>query len=408
MRKFGALWGRLASLHIFLGLAFGQGIVLVSTPLLTRLYSPYEIGVSGTFLAAASILGTVATFRFEALIPAAEGRTITWLIKCASISTGVTTSFAVLAFWFFSGFDILNALLFGVTVLGLAGVGLLMQIAARRKNLKGIPTAKALQGAGQTGIQLASGISAIASFGMQLGIAAGYILSAATQMLFLRRADPLAPGELGWNRRPRKRQLFRQASVLVVAALINICTVWMYPLLTQAFFGVEVTGQLTVAQRIGLAPAALIVASLSPVVISRMSELIREGHSVGLEFKRWLIRLSPLGCLALIAMLMVPENWLEIVLGGDWSLSRDYLSAMGLMVAAQVVIGPFGMLLVLQGRSRHQLLWDASRLVALLGVTSATAALSQSPVAMIWAASIVLTLFYCAYAIIVLRGGGAR
>lgn len=402
LRKFWKSLRRSSSLHIFVGLALGQGVVLLSTPVLTRLYSPQEIGVSGTFLAAASIAGTLATFRFEALIPAAQSAVVVWLIGRALATTAVVTFLATLTYWYVSGGDVVNAALFGATVAGLAAVGLLMQVASRRQSLRGIPTAKAVQGAGQTGMQVGSGLAAATGVGMQVGIAAGYLLSAATQLFFLRRHQPETPYEND-ERRPRKRRLVRQAFVLVVAALINMCTVWMYPLLTQLLFGSEVTGHLTIAQRIGLVPAAMIVASLTPVIISRMSELIRNGEPVKDELRRWLYRLFPFGIVALIVMLTVPESWIATIFGGEWSLSREFLSAMGLMVAAQVVIGPFGMLLVLQGRSRTQLIWDATRLLALLLATSVTAVWTENPVAMIWSASIVLTGFYAIYAVLVLK-----
>lgn len=353
-------------------------------------------------MAAASIAGTVATLRFEALIPSASGEVVTWLIRRALVSAAVITLGAAFAYWCASGNDEVNAALFGVTVAGLASGGLLMQVASRRKMLRGIPSAKAIQGVGQTGVQLGSGLTTLTGVGMQLGIATGYLLSATTQLIFLRRAQNFTASDVN-KRRPRKRQLLRQALVLVVAALINICTVWMYPLLTQIFFGSEVTGQLTMAQRIGLVPAAMIVASLSPVIVSRMSELIRDGRPVNHEMRRWLRRLLPFGGLALVVMVAVPEDWIATILGGEWSLSREFLAAMGLMVAAQVAIGPFGLLLVLQGRSKTQLAWDASRLATLLAVTSTTAVATQSPVAMIWSASIVLTFFYAIYTRLVLK-----
>lgn len=389
------------SLRIFFGLAIGQGTVLLATPLLTRLYTPEQVGVSGAFLALASIAGTLATFRFETLIPGVHQQLVPWLIRRALTTAAVVTAIATLTYFLFFGYDPANASLFGATVAGLAGTALLMQIAARDQFLDGIPTAKAAQGVGQTSLQATLGFPAGSSIGLQAGIAGGYLLSAGIQMLFLRgAARPATPRD---SVRPRKRRLWRSALTLSVAAMINICTVWMYPLLMQHFFGSYATGQLTIAQRVGLAPAAMIVASLSPVIIGQLSALLRSEQGINHWMSRWMLRLLPLGALTFILMIFLPQGWISALLGPEWGLSGQFLAALGVMVASQLVIGPFGMVLVIQGRSEAQLVWDLSRLVVLLAATSAVALITADPVAMIWTASFVTAGFYGCYAFLIFK-----
>ena len=47
------------------GSAFGQLLVLVASPLLTRLYSPDDFGVLGVFSALLGLFGTAVCLRYE-------------------------------------------------------------------------------------------------------------------------------------------------------------------------------------------------------------------------------------------------------------------------------------------------------------------------------------------------------
>ena len=51
------------------GTAAAQGINVILTPIITRIYSPEEFGVLSLFVALMGILSTVASLRYEWAIP---------------------------------------------------------------------------------------------------------------------------------------------------------------------------------------------------------------------------------------------------------------------------------------------------------------------------------------------------
>jgi O-antigen/teichoic acid export membrane protein len=58
------------------GSAVGQGLLIVSAPVLTRLYTPADFGVLAVYVSILSILAVAATLRYEMAItlPAAVRR----------------------------------------------------------------------------------------------------------------------------------------------------------------------------------------------------------------------------------------------------------------------------------------------------------------------------------------------
>jgi O-antigen/teichoic acid export membrane protein len=50
------------------GSAMGQGLLIVSAPLLTRLYTPADFGVLAVYVSIVSILVVVASLRYEVAI----------------------------------------------------------------------------------------------------------------------------------------------------------------------------------------------------------------------------------------------------------------------------------------------------------------------------------------------------
>lgn len=173
-------------------------------------------------------------------------------------------------------------------------------------------------------------------------------------------------------------------------------------MLTLAYFDAEATGEVTIAQRLATAPVGLVVASLAPVIMAQMGVALRAGKSADWLVRKWLRRLIPGGVLVALVLLLVPSAWVAFVLGDSWDGVGDYLGALALMMGSQLVAGPLSQVLVLQGRARLQLVWDLVRFVCLLLVSTFVAMASESPVAMIWSASITLALFYIVYLILVL------
>ena len=108
------------------GTTLAQGITLLISPLLSRLYTPHDFGVFGTFLSIVSAIALIASLRYEIAIvlPKKEDVAINLLALAAflTIIISILSFIGVLLFkYFYPGYEFLDQdlkfLLFFIPVL---------------------------------------------------------------------------------------------------------------------------------------------------------------------------------------------------------------------------------------------------------------------------------------------------
>lgn len=391
---------RKPSAQIVYGLIVGQAVVLAVTPVLTRQFSPAEMGTAAVFLAVATIAATAGTVRLELLIPIAEAAALRWITRLALLMLTFAGVVVGIGMTVFARFDVVEGALLAVTTVAIGAVALTMQLNARVGAFRGIALAKGGQGILQGGTQVLLGAASQTTYGIPIGLAVAYVGTSVIQSISYRRTRPHAARD-GIGIRERL-QIVRRGLALTSAAIINISAVSMLPLITEFFFGEHATGELSVAQRLAVAPAGLFVAALVPVAANSFGRLIREGQPINRAIRSWIARLLPFGAAFGIALAAIPEEWLRIFLGDGWGDVKGYLGALAVGIAAQVVAGPLGQVLALQGRVAMQFAWDAARLTTLLLATSGAAMASEDPVLTTFVGAGVLAAFYVAFVLILL------
>lgn len=382
------------------GLIVGQGVVYLATPLLARLYSPQEIGTAAAVMAAAGVIAAVATFRLELMVPGAPDVEVKWLVRRAAALMVVVAAVLSPIAGFVLGLSPLDTLLTGLTAIGISFVALSLQVASRVQELRGVAAAKALQGIGQTVTQVCLAVPA-GPIGMQAGVAVGLLAAGGVQAMSARSHVQALP-----TQKPnplRVRAIARSALLLTCAAACNAAVVAALPLLTQIFFDERATGELAVAQRLALAPAGLVVAAVLPVVITQFGKQVRTDATASRTIVlRWLKRLIPLGLIATSALLAAPLLPLAELLGDEWKDVGGYVAAMAPQIGAQLIVGPLSQCLVIQERTRTQLVWDVARVIAVFGAAVSVVMLGGDAVFMVAMISVVLVVAYAVYVCLVL------
>lgn len=388
------------SVLIAVGLLVGQGVVYLATPLLSRLYSPDEIGTAAAVMAAAGVIGAVATFRLELMLPGAADTEVRWFVRRASVLMVVVSALLSPIAGFVLGFSALDTIFTALTAIGISSVALSLQTASRVHELRGVAAAKAVQGVGQTAVQIGLAASA-GPIGMQSGTALGLLAAGGVQAMSARRHLRSLP-VLKLDAL-RVRAIVRSAGLLTFAAACNAAVVAALPLLTQLFFDESTTGELAVAQRLALAPAGLAVAAVLPVVITQFGAQARTDRADSRDVVlRWLRRLIPLGVVATCVLLAAPLLPLAAILGPEWDRVGYYAAAMAPQIGAQLIVGPLSQCLVIQKREKTQLVWDIVRLVAVFGTAAIVVAIGGDAISMVLAVSVVLVAAYAVYVWLVL------
>ncbi|GAA4776857.1 lipopolysaccharide biosynthesis protein [Citricoccus nitrophenolicus] len=383
--------------RIALGLAIGQGAIFASTPWLTRLYGPESFGIMTVGLSIAGICATFGSLRVELLIPRLESEEVPNATRLASLTLFIAAVIGAAVMLITVQPGLVESLLVGTVAYFVGGAAVHQQSRIRFEKLGRIGLAKATQGVGQVLSQASLAMILPTAAGLMAGLATGHGLSygllRGRQQERATAAAAFAFGRRHW------RQMLR----LTMAATLNAVTVAFLPLIIAVQFGNEETGQFAVVHRLAVVPVGLMVAALSPVIIAATSSLLRNNKSTLANVRSWIIRLSFIGVLAGTVLLIFPEQWTTMLLGEKFTAAHAYFAPLAPMIASQLVVGPLSALLAIFKRDRTQLVWDFCRFLTVTGTGIGLGAVSQDPIVTVWGISVVITVFYVIYLVLLLR-----
>lgn len=393
---------------IAVGLAIGQGVVLLATPLLTRLYGPEQFGVLTVFMTVATIAAVLGTLRLEVLMPSADEADVPILAATALMAATVTgIILAVLGVFVFRQSLELMALL-GVIIVAIGAGAVLLQLAARVQQYRQLAASKAALGIVQVIFQSGLGFARFSGSGLVWGAVAGYCASLLIQYIGLRKVAVLKAIRLRLFEWSTNIRAVRRALPLVLASVANVMSTSALVLATSAYAGAEATGQLGVAQRVALIPAGLAVAAIGPIVAGAVGRAVRNDEDDAPEVKRWLLRLAPLALLTggiMVALQFLPTSSL---FGDDWGGVALYFVALAPAVAMQILAGPFSQVLIVRGRVKVQLVWEIVRLVLTAAALFVAFLSSATSVMFVAVGSMALAFGYVLQIVLVIGCGNLR
>lgn len=372
--------------RILVGSAVGQGLVILASPLLTRLYSPADFGLFAVFMSIIAILGAVATGRMEAAVPLPEDDTEAAAAAWAGI--GIATAFgAVVAVVGMAGADHLAALL---NVPGLAAVWWLVPLTAlaialqevlgswmvRNRGYSAIARRNVVQGVGQVGTQLGLGLAQVHPVGLLLGVGAGRLLAVAglISRSGLLRLRPRPAALRAILQRYRRFPLVSSWS-----ALVNSAGVEAPILVISAMYGHVSVGLIALTIRVVGSPAGFLGQAVAQVYVGEAAALIRSGTpSLAELVRRTTVRLLAVGALPAALLVVFGPLLFGVVFGDRWTAAGDFARWLALGYFAQLAVLPIAQTLSLLERQGRQLAWDAFRLVCTAGGPALCALLGGS------------------------------
>lgn len=366
----------------------GQVLILILTPILTRLYSPEAYGALAVLLSVVSIASTVASLRLETAIPIAtlnEVRTMLRITTAASITVAVvslpvavhvlpaavTTAGKSMSIW------LAYTILVTATVVFASFSG----VAYRERHYGLVASRNFLQQIGTAGSQLAFASVSPTLLGLVSGVVVGRSLGI---MAMLRKAyrDVLRGTEAAPLRRTL-RQYWRYPCIFMPSALLNVAGSELPLLLVAYKYGTDAAGNLSQTIRFGSVPASLIGAAASSVIMSEIASRVRQGQLNNRG--RYLQATQALLLLAVIwggLMALVAPRLLPMILGPGWAEAGEFSRSLSLSIATGLVASPLSVVFVVYQRALANILIDLTRfsLVGLLGLSGWAAGLPANTV----------------------------
>jgi len=345
-----------------------------ATPILTRLYSPHDMGEFAQVFALVSMLTVLSTLRLGTLLLTnnrqlkarrAAAVSVRLILLCATaVSIGYCVTFRrPLEFNdFLYGLGVL-ATLISFALFDFSSYYLVSRGEYRKSGL-----IKAVRAAITSAIQVILGYAfALGLWGLLLGEFIGRML-----VSFQAMRRPLLQA-IRWN----KRELIRTSAFIkkrkgfllfsVPTAALNTVSLNIYPIIIAPTFGTAVAGSFFLIQRILGAPLALMGIALAQVYLKHANS---QNADKGKPLNHWhVLSFNCLGALlifsALAAVLFFFE---EDIFGTEWKGIAQSAFLLIPAFVAQLSTAPFSQMLIAKNRSGIQLILDIFRIFSYVGL----------------------------------------
>lgn len=394
------------------GTAVAQGLLVLASPVLTRLYAPADFGVLAVYVAIMAVTAVVASLRYEFALPIPQDDEDAYpLLAVCLLLVAATTCLASLALHGFQG-RILAWMdapalapflwLVPVSILG-AGLYQVFTCWAIRKGAYGrIARTRMTQSGTQLAVQVAMGLLVKGPLGLLVGDALGRSNGSRTLAMVdgrrdwerLRRVDPA--------RMVRAVVRFRRFPALASGtALLNTFNLRCPALLLAVYFGPAVAGSFALAQRVFALPSSIIGESVAQVYFGEFAGRARSDPAGLMALFRGTVRRMFLLGLPLMAAAMAGGWFLfPVIFGAAWREAGLFVVALAPMALAQFSAACADSTLVVLERQDLALFREAARTLLLLGGIVAAYLLHWAPWRAVFLFGATGTLAYVIYGLI--------
>lgn len=356
------------------GTAVGQAIVVLASPILTRLYTPGDFGVLAVYSSLLGILSTVAALRYELAIPLAEKDEDAAALVVLSLVIVVGISMMVVVGVGIWGDKLSHAFYIGKYIwllpIGLGAVGVYQIFnywAIRRRLFKYISRTKINQGLAMVSTQLCLGTFTKGPFGLLLGSILGGVVGTITLSRSYRKAG-LKP-TFSMMRYMAARYI-RFPLMSSFASLLNSGALQLPPLLFVWLYGPTVAGWFALVQRVMGAPMALIGQAVAQVYLGEASCLVRNSDfgSLKTQYLKLTYRLLLIALIPAVLMGLGGRPIFSWIFGFQWEEAGFYAQLLALMFALQLVSAPLSQTMNMLSKQHWQLMWDGGRFIGVVFV----------------------------------------
>ncbi len=333
-----------------------QLILVLATPLLTRLYDPDDFGVFAVFLAVMSVVLVGSSLRYEFAIPLPRNkksaRILLTLALLINILIAVLSLLAVAIFrediaMFTKTPALADYLWLLPIIIFFAGsYKALNYWALRNYDYKSIGRTKILQSLSNIGIQLAAGLAGLGALGLILGQLVGQSAGAARLAKGAGLRYCFSWAAFSPHRSLvllRKHQRFPKYDV--PAATVDVMSTQLPNILLAVLFNPAIAGLYLLAERVLSMPMALIGQAVGQVLLGSTREAIQQGTLIKLAMKM-ILGLSAIIVLPTLVVFIAAEDLFAMIFGEVWREAGLYASWMMLGLAVQFLYSPLSMILM--------------------------------------------------------------
>lgn len=372
MRHPGILRGDFAKnvLVLISGTGIAQAIPVLISPVLTRLYAPEDFGVFALYTAVVSVVGILATGRYELAVMLPKRQTaainVVALAILATMAVSAATLILVLAF----GAEISHYLgrPAGERWLYLVPAGVMLTgtyqtfnyWSGREGSFKNVALTRVSQNAVTAFTQVFAAYSGRLAGGLVIGGILGQTFSVSALAALSFRANRRVFRSITRSRIGACLAKYRNYPLVGVwGALLDSAATQMPIFLISKFFGDVISGLFSMTFKIMNMPMSLIAGSISQVLFRKFSQLSSEhpGLIYSYVVKTFIFLLLVVIPFVLIAFSSGVEIF-SFVFGERWATAGSFAGLMSIAIAARFCVSPLSSLLALECHLKKAVYWQ--------------------------------------------------
>lgn len=359
------------------GTALGQGVVVLTLPIITRLYTPESLGKSGIFTAFVSVVSVASSFLYEAAIVSEKNDSdATYLVILSSIIAVLTTPLAIIIFYVlikynWLGFSVLPYSTILLTLLGIlltAIFKILRYWFIRRSNFILISKITIWQNISKALIQVILGFFKLNWLGLLIGelMGRGFGLGQMFNQSWRELIYLIKPFKIANLIRVAKNNLHFPLYALPSSLIDIIAMSLSIPLITQ-FYGSQSAGYFVLAQRVIAIPIGLIGSSVADSFHGQVSSYsISKPLKVKTFFLKTAKTLALLGLFPTVVLMIFGSQIFSLVFGEAWKSAGLLASIMSFWAWSGLIVSPISRIVFVLKGQKTKLFYDIFALLILI------------------------------------------
>ncbi len=397
---------------LVLGTGGAQLIVIATSPILTRLYSPSDYGAFAVATSILSVLITVTCLRYDYAIPLPESDVVAANVLGLALMSALCTSLLAALVLILFGGQLLAlfgagalAPYVGLLALGQLGGGVVSAFtnwAVRTKAFPEIARMRLTQGVALVTVQIGAGLLRAGAPGLLVGDVTGRVMGSTRLARGAWREHAAAfrsitrPGIAAAASRYRRFPIYSSGSALLATLGLQAPV-----LLLAAYYGTEVSGQYALAARICAVPLTLVAVAVGQVFVAEAARLARGDpallRSLFVRTTRTLaiVAIGP----AILAMVLAPLVF-RLIFGEGWPAAGLYVAILVPTYTIEFVTASTGDILYVLERQGLHLRREVLRFFLIGGAVPLAAALGLDAPGAVVISSVAGALAYTLYGVI--------
>ena len=395
-------------------------ISFLVSPVLTRLFSPEDMGLLASYVAVISIIGVVVNGRYDLAIVLPDRDSDAVSVALAGLIVSLLFSGFVFIVFLFGQKELIQLFgLYGISpiwffliplavfMIGVEQV--LIRISIRIQQFKNMAQAQILQQTSDNFIKVSGGVLRFGSSGLYLGTLVGHFCKMC--ILLFKSLSFFCYNWEYTNKSKIVEQALRYKKFPLITSwsgLLNTASTQLPVILFSSFFAAEVAGYFALGHRVLSLPIVLISTNVGQVFLERASKARNDKEELSRVTFKIYKNLLIIGLIGMSIITFWGDVIFPFVFGNQWTEAGKYAQFMSLWLIFVFASSPLSQLFSVLEKQGEGFIWNLIMLLSRVGIILIGALVGFPPIVTIMHFSIIGLVIWAAQSLRVLKLSGVK